>query len=166
MLTNQVPLIVKLVSVYPAWYTDQLGDPRRLLWRVGPPPPARPMCSNEGIWVYSPIASPRALRILMWNTVFEHLRPVRLEVLRLPTRGIHNRRVFIPPTSLTECQPLSWSEKRLVQKIHGALRKKKNNSPLVKCAHFEFHCGKVMMLCTIGSAKMDKRWSSGLVYPR
>jgi hypothetical protein len=87
----------------------------------------------------------------------DRLRPVRLEVLRLPTRGIHNRRAFIPLTTLTECQPPSWLEKQFVQKIHGVLRKKKNNSPMVKCAHFEFYCGNLMMLCTIGSAKMDKR---------
>jgi hypothetical protein len=27
---HQVPLIIKLVSVYPVWYADQLGDPRDL----------------------------------------------------------------------------------------------------------------------------------------
>jgi hypothetical protein len=36
-------------------------------------------------------------------------------------------------------------------------KKEKNNSSLVKCAHFEFHYGKLIMLCTIGFAKMDKR---------
>jgi hypothetical protein len=87
----------------------------------------------------------------------DHLRPVMLEVWRLSTRGIHNRRAFIHPTRLTECRPMSWSGKRLVQKILGAPRKKKNNSPLVKCAHFKFLCGKFLMLYTIGSAKIDKR---------
>jgi hypothetical protein len=27
---RQVPLIIKLVSVYPAWYANQLGDPHNL----------------------------------------------------------------------------------------------------------------------------------------
>jgi hypothetical protein len=61
----QVPLIVKLVSIYLVRYVDQLGDPRDLFRRVGPFPLVQPMCSHECIWVYTPTASPQALCILM-----------------------------------------------------------------------------------------------------
>jgi hypothetical protein len=41
ILTNKI----SLVSVYPARYANQLGDPRSLFWRIRPPPSARPIAA-------------------------------------------------------------------------------------------------------------------------
>jgi hypothetical protein len=45
----------QVVSACSARFAEQFGDPRSSFWRVGPPCPAWPMWSHEGIQVYTPI---------------------------------------------------------------------------------------------------------------
>jgi hypothetical protein len=59
----------QVVSACSALFTEQFGDPRGAFWWVGPPHPAWPMCSHEGIWVYTPTASPRAPCILKQHAI-------------------------------------------------------------------------------------------------
>jgi hypothetical protein len=59
----------QVVSACSARFTEQFGDPRGPFWRVGPPCLAQPMWSHEGIRVYTPTSSPRALCILKQHAI-------------------------------------------------------------------------------------------------
>jgi hypothetical protein len=59
----------QVVSTCSARFTEQFGDLSGPFWQVGPPCLTRPMRSHEGIRVYTPIASPRALCILKQHAV-------------------------------------------------------------------------------------------------
>ena len=93
-------LILKLAQKAISW-----ACPRSLILRAGPPPLVRPMCNHEGIWVYTPTASPRGLCILRDNPAFSdqcNFRPVLLisdQVCRRPTRAV------VRPALLASDQP-------------------------------------------------------------
>jgi hypothetical protein len=59
----------QVASACSARFVEQSEDPFGPFWRVGPPCSVRPMWSHEGILVYTPTASPRALCILKRHAV-------------------------------------------------------------------------------------------------
>jgi hypothetical protein len=83
------------------------------------------MCSLDGIRVYTPIASPRALYFEVTCHIF-FLPPVRLEALKPLTRRMVYHRIF-PSVRLVQliADQRIGQKKCHVGKMHGALRKKK-----------------------------------------
>jgi hypothetical protein len=145
----------RVVFACSAWFTEQFGDPRGPFWQVGPPRLAWPMYVHEGIRVYTPVASPRVLCILMQHVVLI-LRPVRLKVLEHPTRRVVCRGIFPPFRLVQLITDHHTSRKTPCQK--NAWCSKKKEKPFIfdeVCPH-KFHCGKLTMRGTIGSAIMSR----------
>jgi hypothetical protein len=86
----------QVVFACSARFTEQFEDLRGPFWGIGPPHLAWPMWSHEGIWVYTPTASPRALCILKRHAVLSFSDQCGLKPRSLRPEGWSVEEYFHP----------------------------------------------------------------------
>jgi hypothetical protein len=84
------------------------------------------------------------------------LRPVRLEVLKLPTRRVVYQGIFPPFRLVQLTADHDTCQKTPCQKNAWCSEKKEKQCILDEVCPLKFHCGKLMMHGTIGSAIMSR----------
>jgi hypothetical protein len=115
----------QVVSACSARFVEQSGDPCGPFWQVDPPYLAWPMRSHEGIRVYTPTVSPRALCILKDMSSWPSPTSEAWSPEAPDQKGGLLRNIPSLPTSSADSRPPHLSENALSEKCMVLWEKRK-----------------------------------------